>query len=148
MAARQQESVGVCIKTTAKVDVAKKRKQFRWTNEMIETLIKFLHKFKSTMEFKNLDFDGDRIVQSNWLREEMARTFDDDDLFGPVVPYSANVCIAEMSEKEKFEHKRRVMADKERIKKGYGRIKEKVNYILKLSEWNFHIYSLISSFLL
>ena len=55
-----------------------------------------LHKFKSTMEFKNLDFDGDRIVQYNWLQEEMACIFDDNDLFSLVVPYSPNVCIIEI----------------------------------------------------
>ena len=133
MAAQQQESVGVCTETMTKVDVARKKKQFRWTDEMIESLIKFLHKFKSTMEFKNLDFDGDRIAQYSWLREEMARISDDDDLFGPVVPYCPNVCIAEMREKEKLEHKTRSLADKESIKKGYSRIKEKVlNNILKV----------------
>ena len=59
---------------------------------------------------------------------------DDDDLFGPVVPYSPNVCIAEMSEKEKLEHKRRSLADKESIKKCYSRIKEQgiLNNILKV----------------
>ena len=126
MAAPQQESVGACT------DV-KKKKQFCRSDEMIESLIKFLHKFKSSMEFKNLDFDGDRIAQYTWLREEMARISDDDDLFGPVVPYSPNVCIAEMSEKEKLEHKRS-LADKESIKKGYSRIKEKgiLNNILKV----------------
>ena len=75
------------------------------------------------MEFKNLDFNGDRIAQYSCLQEEMAHI--SDDLFGPVVPYFPSGFIAEMSEKKKLEHKRRSSADKESIKKGYFRIKGK-----------------------
>ena len=92
-----------------------------------------INKARSRLVGLEIFHTGLGIAQYSWLREEMARISDDDDLFGPVVPYRPNVCIAEMSEKEKIEHKRRSLADKESIKKGYSRIKEKVlNNILKV----------------
>ncbi len=125
MAARKDNNVG---SGTKKVDVANRKKQFRWTDEMIENLITSLHKFKSIMEYKNLDFDGDKTVQYTWLREELARVHDNDELFGPVAPYSPSILVADMNEKQKLEYKARVAKDKEATKKGYSRIKEKVKY--------------------
>jgi hypothetical protein len=123
MAARKDDNV---CSGTKKVDVANKKKQFRWSDEMIENLITSLHKFKSIMEYKNLDFDRDKTVQYTWLQEELAHVHDNDKLFGPVAPYSPTIRVADMNEKQKLECKARVVKDKEATKKGYSRIKEKV----------------------
>ena len=58
----------------------------------------------------------------------LARVHDNDELFGPVAPYSPTIRVADMNEKQKLEYKARVVKDKEATKKGYSRIKEKVKY--------------------
>ena len=46
-----------------------KRKQFRWTPEMIENLIDSLQSYKSCMLFKNFDFDVDKSAQYSAIRD-------------------------------------------------------------------------------
>ena len=132
MAAKPNE-YSTSSKKSKKTEGNKQRKQFRWTDDMVEKLITCLHKFKSTMEYQNVDFDGDRTVQYSWLREEMARMFaaEDETLFGPVDVYSPDpeVPVTKMSQEEKHEYQRRLKVDKDNIKKAYARIKEKVKDI-------------------
>ena len=40
-----------------------KRKYFKWSPKMIQDLIESLMAYKSTMLFKNLDFDADKSAQ-------------------------------------------------------------------------------------
>ena len=87
--------------STKNVDSANKKKQFRWTDKMIESVITSLHKFKSVMEYKNLDFDGDRTVQYSWLRKELACVNKNDELFGPVSMYSPPIPLSDVDEEQK-----------------------------------------------
>ena len=63
-----------------------KKKPFRWNTDMVTNLITCLESFKTKMEYKNVDFDGDRPVQYTALREDMAKLCSGVDvaLFGPV----------------------------------------------------------------
>ena len=63
-----------------------KRRQFRWTPEMIENLIDSLQSYKSCMLFKNFDFDADKSAQYSAIREAMADLYlyVDVTLFGQV----------------------------------------------------------------
>ena len=64
------------------------------------------------MEYRNLDFDGDRVAQYTKLRSEMARKYMEEDvsLFGPVAACTLHICshiiytaryIKELDENEK-----------------------------------------------
>ena len=45
-----------------------KKKPFRWNTDMVTNLITCLESFKTKMEYKNVDFDGDRPVQYPYER--------------------------------------------------------------------------------
>ena len=67
---------------------------------MIGDLLTCLKAFKTKMEFKGLDFDGDRMAQYREIRKEMLRiyvdgTFERHETTAPLKP------IAEMSKEEK-----------------------------------------------
>ena len=116
---------------SSKKEDKSKKKQFRWKADMIDTLIACLQTYKSQMEYKNVDFDGDRPLQYTWLREEMAKHFQEgetlgQELFGPLCVSISDIPMAEMSKEEKAQHMKVVKRDNEKIRKGYGRVKEKV----------------------
>ena len=119
---------------SSKKEDKSKKKQFRWNADMIDTLIACLQNYKSQMEYKNVDFDGDRPLQYTWLREEMAKHFQEgetlgQELFGPLCVSISDIPMAEMSKEEKAQHMKVVKRDNEKIRKGYGRVKEKVKEI-------------------
>ena len=133
MAAKANSST-VVKPCSAKKEDKSKKKQFRWNADMVDVLITCLHNYKSQMEYKNIDFDGDRPMQYTWVREEMARHFRDEEkqgeyMFGPVCVSISDIPIAEMTKEEKARHMKVVERDNENIKKGYGRVKEKVKEI-------------------
>ena len=53
---------------------------------MIEDLLISIESYKSSMEFKNRDFDADKSAQYTYVRKEMSEIYKDIDenLFGPV----------------------------------------------------------------
>ena len=52
-----------------------RKKAFRWTPTMIDHLISCLGNYRTAMEFKGKDFDGDRPAQYAALRKEMTKMF-------------------------------------------------------------------------
>ena len=51
---------------------------------MVGNLIECLKDYKVRMEFKGLDFDGDRPVQYKEVRKEMAKMYEENpEFFGP-----------------------------------------------------------------
>ena len=80
-----------------------KKKAFRWSSEMIQSLINCLTAYKSKMEYQAVDFDGDRAAQYKELRKDIAKLYEIEDitLFGSV-SLSAPTCpLEDMSEEEK-----------------------------------------------
>ena len=65
MAAKANSATFVKPCSSKKEDKSKK-KQFRWNADMVDTQITCLHNYKSQMEYKNVDFDGDRPMQYTW----------------------------------------------------------------------------------
>ncbi|CAB3979955.1 Hypothetical predicted protein [Paramuricea clavata] len=106
----------------------KVRRNFCWTTEMVENLIDFLSVYKSSMEYKSLDFDADKSAQYKHLRQEMAKLYADEDkvLFGPVREVLPIENIDELSNEEKAEVKTKQVHQRELISKGYNRIVEKI----------------------
>ena len=85
---------------------------------MIGDLLTCLKAFKTKMEFKGLDFDGDRMAQYREIRKEMLRiyvdgTFERHETTAPLKP------IAEMSKKEKDGFTKQNQIEMEGIKKGH-----------------------------
>eukprot|EP00794_Sanderia_malayensis_P014422 gene14422-biopygen11518 len=112
--------------------MATKKKQFRWSTEMVECLIAAISSYKSKMEYRNLDFDGDRPAQYTQLRLLMAEKYAEKgvELFGPVAAHSiSDNDIQKLNEKEKKVYYHKVKEDADLIKKGYSRIQEKVKEI-------------------
>ena len=59
---------------------------FRWTDDMIDELIKSLQSFKTIMNYRGLHFDGDKSLLYSYVRKDMATIYEPEDvtLFGPV----------------------------------------------------------------
>ena len=79
-----------------------KKKPFRWNTDMVTNLITCLESFKTEMEYRNVDFDGDRPVQYTALREDMAKLYSGVDvaLFGPVTVTQPRVPIRDIDMEE------------------------------------------------
>ncbi len=73
---------------------------------MLENLIDFLSAYKSSMEYKSLDFDADKPAQYKHLRKEMVKLYEDEVLFGPVHEVLPIENIDELSNEEKAEVKK------------------------------------------
>ena len=62
----EKEHVATCkvsVQKPSKSRGKSKAKQFRWDDGMVESLIKCLQAYKSEMEYKNVEFDGDRPIE-------------------------------------------------------------------------------------
>ena len=101
----------------------KKIKTFRFTDDMISSLIECLYQYKVKCEYSNIDFDADKVMQYNIIRQEMAKRYSDHrDFFGPE-------SIMEDSEELDIEEKNAIKEDKKLTAKGYRRILEKIKDI-------------------
>ena len=129
----EKEHVAMCkvfVQKPSKSCGKSKAKQFHWDDGIVERLIKCLEAYKSEMEYKNVDFDGDQPAQYTWVRQEMATLYDEDSsIFGPVFISPPIVPFSTMSKEEKEEYAKQNKAENELIKKGYSRIKEKIKDI-------------------
>ena len=100
----------------------KKRKMFRFVDEMVENLISCLLEYKVKCEYGNIDFNADKISQYKCIRVEMAKLYnenDDIELFGPPFPTI-------LPEHPNDEEKGLLKEEKKIINRGYQRILEKI----------------------
>ena len=82
------------------------------------------------MEYKNTDFDGNRLAQYSWLRDEMSKIYHKDtSLFGPTSLTPASSSLSTMSKEEKEAFTKQNKTESELIKKRYARVREKVKEI-------------------
>ena len=87
---------------------------------MICNLITCLLDYKVRCEYSNIDFDADKPVQYNAIRDEMAKLYaDDEDLFGSPSPNS-------LTDDASKEEKQLLKQQKKDISRGYQRILEKI----------------------
>ena len=99
---------------------------------MVANLTAAISSYKITMEYRNLDFDGDRPAQYTQLRLLMAEKYAEKgvELFGLVAAHSiSDNDIQKLNRKEKSEYYHKVKEDLDLIKKGYSRSQEKVKEI-------------------
>jgi len=88
-----------------------KDKRFQWNKgDKIENLIRCLANFKAQMEYKNVDFNADKVKQYEAVREAMARIYEEEPtFFGPpvITPMPAPVDQVDEGEWLKFREDRR-----------------------------------------
>ena len=111
-------------------ELSEKRKQFRWTTEMVGDLIQCLKGYKAKMEFQGLDFDGDRPVQYKEVRKEMAKIYDEQqEFFGPLEILPSEKPLEELSKSEKDSFMKRKKLLNSQLQRGHQRVVEKVKEI-------------------
>ena len=108
-----------------------KKKYFHWNTDMVENLINQLSSYKSSMEYRSLDFDADKPAQYKYLKTEMAKLYaeQDEELFGPVSLTLPSENIDEMNDEEREQLKKQEAHERELINKGYNRVVEKVKEV-------------------
>ena len=98
--------------------------KFKWTDELVEDLLKCLGQYQTTIEFKGKDFNADKPRQYEEVRGLMVKMNESyTTLFGPAdIP---NIRTDDdKDEMERIEEERRTGSEK--IKQGYKRIMEKL----------------------
>ena len=94
---------------------------FKWTADMIQNLLEGLYEYKSEMEYRNCDFNADKAQQYEALRSCMAVKYSyDKTMFGPEkITAKTESCNQE-------EYAKLCEEETAMIKKGYGRVHEKI----------------------
>ena len=108
-----------------------KKKSFRWTDEMQVVLIQCLSDYKTKCEFNNIDFDADKAVQYQTLREEMAARFPCNESNGiPFRPVQTTQILNEPSSTDEMkDFKANLKMEQKQISQGYNQILEKVKSV-------------------
>ena len=81
-----------------------KKKQFRWTSEMVHELLSLLKTYKTKMEYQGIDFDGDRPSQYKELKEGMAKIYKQELLVGCVEVLPSWTPLIELPEEERHDY--------------------------------------------
>ena len=113
------------------------KKRFRWDKDnKIDNLIRCLANYKSQMEFKNSDFEADRVKQYECVRVSLANIYvDDPSFFGPpsVVKsplfLKSDESLSAEQKREKQQLLKQQQEERNQIKKGYQRVQEKIKEI-------------------
>ena len=107
-----KKNTGAIAKTTA----------FKWKVEMVNDMLDFLLEHKTEMEYNNIDFNADKVQLYEAIRLKMARKYSEAEgsMFGP----ERTTSKVDGEDIEKY--KTRCEEDKNKVKKGYSRIKEKI----------------------
>ena len=99
--------------------------RFRWGDEKLEPLIKYLTSVKADYKFRGLDFEFDLVKLYSDVRAKLAEIYEKND-FGPVEEKSMR---NDMTTEDIAKHKLIVPEEKKLTKQGYLRIKEKTKNV-------------------
>lgn len=102
----------------------KVNKKFTWSPRMIEDLLAYMKEYKSSCDFKGLDFEADLSSMYTQIRNSMARHYVDD--FGPENVTESEVELKDMDKDTYLTFAKKTNAEKLLIKSGYSRVKEKI----------------------
>ena len=87
-----------------------RRKNFRWTAEMISRLVSALQEYKSKMEYRNMDFDADKPAQYKYLRPQISKFHSGNPqeihFFGPVDKSQPSKAFENLSPEEQGEFRK------------------------------------------
>ena len=86
-----------------------KEKGFQWKKgDKIENLIHCLGNYKAQMEYKNIDFNSDKVKQYEAVREAMSRIYEEQPtFFRPPVITPMPACVDQVDEGEMVEIQKR-----------------------------------------
>ena len=99
------------------IPVFQRPKNFRWNSTMVAYLIDSLYNYKAEMEYKHLDFNGDKPAQYTAVRQKMGVKYPH--FFGPENPVEI---LTSMTPEQKSEAKK----INGLIKKGHNLVLEKI----------------------
>ncbi|XP_022791953.1 uncharacterized protein LOC111331161 [Stylophora pistillata] len=102
----------------------KVNKKFTWSPRMIEDVLAYMKEYKSSCDFKGLDFEADLSSMYTQIRNSMARHYVDD--FGPEKVMESEVELKDMDKDTYLTFAKKTNAEKLLIKSGYSRVKEKI----------------------
>ena len=108
--------------------MAASKAKWLWTNEMVKHLIDCVKEYKSTCEFNSIDFNSDKVKLYDEVRKAMALLYEESD-FGPKEVSAPQKPVKEMNDDEYKVYKSVADKEKQIIKNGYKRIKEKLKSI-------------------
>ena len=115
-----------CPPPSSKKTEIDKEKQFRWTTDMVEKLIRCLAEQKSLYEFKGLDFEDDLVQLYTNIRVMMVERCSENKEFSPV---SEKEIEDDLTAAEIAKAKIKREEEKKAIRAGYVRIKAKTKKI-------------------
>ena len=79
-----------------------KRRALRWTSKLTSELVDLLLDYKTTCDYRHVDFEADRTVQYQHLYRKMPQKYNlDVNWFGPEEDAISPLPIKEMTEKQK-----------------------------------------------
>jgi len=107
--------------------VPKKAKKFAWSSEAAEVLLKYVKEFKTQCEYKGIDFEVDLAILYTEVRRCMGIDYSED--FGPENVSEPVKEVKDMDASEYEEYRKKSEEQKERIRTGYQRVKEKIKSI-------------------
>lgn len=105
----------------------KKKTKWGWSDEHIEAMLKFVREYKSSCDFKGIDFEADLQSLYTEVRRCMASLYPD--AFGTPSLTETGTSIKDMDKDEYENFKTQNDEEKLGIKKGYDRVKEKIRNI-------------------
>ena len=122
------------IQSNSKAKAAKKTAQgqrkpkiMAWIPERVELLLKYLKEYKATAEFSGKDFEQDLAAMYSEIRRCLSVDYPEE--FGPQSTTEPNMPLKDMNSEEYQAYKQNLDREKELIKKGYDRVKEKIRNV-------------------
>lgn len=96
-------------------------KRFKWDTEIVGHLLQSLLDYKCQMEYRNSDFNADKSKQYEAVRTSLAERYHDTEVsfFGPKD-------LDTVDEDDRENCIKKIEVQKRQIRKGYGRVMEKV----------------------
>ena len=126
-------SISIAEQNTKNVNAneenSRRRKQFKWTTEMVADMLQCLKTYKVKMYFQGLDFDSDRPSQILEVRKAMAKLYAEERIFSVVEVTACDLPLQELSEDETNLYLKPKKKETSRIQRGHQGIQEKIKEI-------------------
>ena len=102
-----------------------KTNKWKWSQDMVSSLLVFIKEYKSIKKFEGVDFEADLV---SFYEKIMAGSFEG---FGPVKLSESLLPLNELYKREGKKFHDMIKVEQGDTKKGYDRVKEKIMTELK-----------------
>ena len=109
------------------VSACKKAKKWAWTPEAAEMFLNYIKEYKTKCDFNGVDFEADLTAMYTEARRCMAVGFPDN--FRPEYVHEPGKELKDMGSEEYESYRKRIEEEKQKIKLGYQRVKEKAKSV-------------------